>query len=73
MGSSRHPNEYVQLNRQIDAINKLPFSRDLRNRMIERARAIWHREEPDEDDLQPYVIPDAYLRRDGGNWPGMRP
>lgn len=72
MGSSRHPNDYVQLSRQIDAINKLPFSRDLRNRMIERARAIWHREEQD-DELQPYVMPDAYLRRDGGDWPGMRP
>ena len=48
MGSSRHPEEYQTLSRQIDAINKLPFSRELRNRMLERAKAIWHREEADE-------------------------
>ena len=48
MGSSRHPEEYQKLSRQIDAINKLPFSRELRNRMIERATAIWHRDDPDE-------------------------
>jgi hypothetical protein len=71
MGSSRHPNDYVKLNRQIDAINKLPFSRDLRNRMIERARAIWHREEQEEP--QPYLMSDVFWRRDGGDWPGMRP
>jgi hypothetical protein len=71
MGSSRHPNDYVQLNRQIDAINKLPFSRDLRNRMIERARAIWHREE--QEDPQPYLMSDVFWRRDRGDWPGMRP
>jgi hypothetical protein len=48
MGSSRHPEEYQTLSRQIDAINKLPFSRELRNRMIERARAIWHHDDRDE-------------------------
>ena len=48
MGSSTHPEEYQKLSRQIDAINKLPFSRELRNRMIERAKAIWHRDDSGE-------------------------
>jgi hypothetical protein len=71
MGSSRHPNDYVKLSRQIDAINKLPFSRDLRNRMIERARAIWHREEQEEP--QSYLMSDVFWRPDRGDWPSMRP
>jgi hypothetical protein len=48
MGSSKHPPEYQTLSRQIEAINKLPFSRELRNRMIERAKAIWHHEDADQ-------------------------
>ena len=58
MGSSKHPQEYQTLSRQIDAINKLPFSRELRNRMIERARAIWHHDDPDQlDGIETHAFP----------------
>jgi hypothetical protein len=50
MGSFKHTQEYQTLSRQIDAINKLPFSRELRNRMIERAKALWHHDGPDQLD-----------------------
>ena len=70
MGSSKHPQEYQTLSRQIEAINKLPFSRELRNRMIERAQAIWHR--GDEADIAEFRMDEFPWQQPSPGRRGMR-